>query len=115
MLTTHKTFIDNFSSKAMNVAACLCSGLSIRVRMYDCRKRLFLINSEKVWSFGISVHHRDKASSSVELSLFRPKVPDAYLGHLIYSILQGIQLKLLLGRTQSDRACSLHRCIYARA
>ena len=41
MLTTHETFIDNFNSKAMNVAACMCSGLSIRVRMYDCLKDHF--------------------------------------------------------------------------
>ena len=31
-----------------------------------------------------------------------PKVPDAYSGQPIYSILQGIQLELLLGRTRSD-------------
>ena len=49
------------------------------------------------------------------LTHYIPKVPDAYLGQPIYSILQGIQLELLLGRTRSDRPCLLHRCIYARA
>ena len=32
-----------------------------------------------------------------------PKVPDAYSDHPKYSILQGIQLELLLGRTRYDR------------
>ena len=36
-----------------------------------------------------------------------PKVPDAYSGHPIYSILQGKQLEWLLGRTRSDRPCSI--------
>ena len=34
-----------------------------------------------------------------------PKVQDAYSVHPIYSILQGIQLKLQSGRTRSDRPC----------
>ena len=37
-------------------------------------------------------------------------MPDAYSGHPIYSVIQGIQLKRLSGRTRSDRPYSLHRC-----
>ena len=40
-----------------------------------------------------------------------PKVPDMYSGHLIHSILQGIQFEPQSGRTRSDRSCS----IFARA
>ena len=38
------------------------------------------------------------------------RVPEADSGHPIYYVIQGIQLKLPLGRTQSIRPCSLHLC-----
>ena len=46
-----------------------------------------------------------------KLVQLRPKVPDAYSGRPIYSILQGIQLELQSGRTRSDRPSS----VFARA
>ena len=38
----------------------------------------------------------------------RSKGARRVVGHPIHSILQGIQLRLLSVRTQSDRPCSLH-------
>ena len=43
--------------------------------------------------------------------LTNPKVPDAYSGHSIYSILEGVLLELQFSRTRSDRLSS----VFARA
>ena len=52
--------------------------------------------------------HNLDIDETIVTQLLEPKLPDSYSGHPIYSVLQGIQLELLLGRTRSDRPCSLH-------
>ena len=51
---------------------------------------------------------RSRKPAKGQIICQRIKVPDALSGHPMYSILQGIQFKLLSGRTRSDRTCSLH-------
>ena len=59
--------------------------------------------------------HGDRASHcmlgalvfSQKINCRRSKVPGAYSGHPIYSVLQGIQLELQSGRTRFDKPSSV--------